>query len=137
MKAQRIQLWLALVGLALGATMLHYRIHPPQHSLTNFWATLFCCIDLVLANILFLFTATAVWALLIHSFIAFLGIIMMSDLTIVSTYAGWIKVSPWHQPFQWFVQSMIPDIMILVASFFVGLALYKIIVTTPKVKQSS
>jgi hypothetical protein len=137
MKEQRTQLWFALLGLAIGATMLHYRLHPPRHSLTHFWATLFCCLDLVLVSILFLYKSTAVWGLLLNSFLAFLGIIMMSDLTIVSTYAGWIKASPGDQPFQWVLQSMLPDIIILVADFLVGLALYRIIMAEPKAASSS
>ena len=88
MKAQRVQLWIALVGLALGAFMLHYRIHPPQASLTNFWASLFPGIDLVVVSILFLFRGTVIWALLLNSFIAYIGIILMSDLTITSTPQG-------------------------------------------------
>ena len=131
MNAQRTQLWLALVFLAIGATILHYRLHPPKN-LTNFWATAFCLIDLVLVSILFLFRSTAVWALLLNSFIAFLGIILMSDLTIFSTYAGWIKVSPRVAPFQWLLQTMLPDIAILVADFLVGLALYKAIMSQPR-----
>lgn len=137
MKEQRIQLWFALVGLALGAIMLHYKLHPPQDNLTHFWATMFCAIDLVLVSILFLYKSTAVWGLLLNSFIAFLGIIMMSDLTIVSTYAGWIKVSPWEQPLQWCLESMLPDIAILAADFLVGLVLYKIIMTQPKAAASA
>ena len=30
MKTPRQQLWVALVALALGATLLHFRIHPPK-----------------------------------------------------------------------------------------------------------
>jgi hypothetical protein len=134
MKAQRIQLWFALVGLVMGGAIVHYKLHPPLHSLTHFWATFFCLIDLVLVSILFLSKGTAVWALLLNSFIAFLGIIMMSDLTVVSTYAGWIKVSPREQPFQWLIESMFPDITILIADFLIGLALYKIIMTEPAAK---
>ena len=128
MKAQRAQLWIALVGLAIGAIMLHVKLHPPLASLTQFWATLFCTIDLVLVSILFLFRSTALWALLLNSFIAFLGIIMMTDLTIVSTLEGWIKVSPKDQPLEWLMQTMLPDIAILVADLFVGMALYSIII---------
>ena len=128
MNNQRTQLWFALVFLALGATMLHYRLHPPE-DLTDFWATAFSLIDLVLVSILFLFKSTAVWALLLNSFIAFLGIILMSDLTIVSTYAGVIKVIPREAPFQWLLQTTLPDIAILVADFLVGLALYKAIMS--------
>lgn len=136
MREQRIQLWFALVGLALGAIMLHYKMHPPQESLTHLWATLFCLIDLVLVSVLFLFKGTAVWALLLNSFIAYLGIIMMTDLTIVSTYAGWIKASLWNQPFQWVMDSMVPNIAILVADFLVGLALYRVVISEPRSKAS-
>ncbi len=131
MNTQRIQLWVALVGLAIGAFMLHYRIHPPQENLTHFWASLFCAIDLVLVSILFLFRNTVLWALLLNSFIAFLGIIMMTDLTIVSTLEGMIKVSPKEQPLAWLVQSMFPDITILVADLLVGMVLYGVVVTAP------
>jgi hypothetical protein len=132
MKAQRVQLWIALVGLAVGAFMLHYRIHPPQASLTNFWASLFPGIDLVVVSILFLFRGTAIWALLLNSFIAYIGIILMSDLTIASILKGAIKVSPWEQPFAWLLQTMLPDIMILIADLFVGMALYKITVSSAR-----
>lgn len=132
MKAQRAQLWIALVGLAVGAFMLHYRIHPPQANLTNFWSCLFPGVDLVIVSILFLFRSTVVWALLLNSFIAYLGIIMMTDLTIFSTVEGWIKVSPMEQPFAWLLESMFPDILIVIADLFVGMALYKITVSSPK-----
>jgi hypothetical protein len=135
MKAQRTQLWIALVGLAVGAIMLHIKLHPPLASLTQFWATMFCTIDLVLVSILFLFRSTALWALLMNSFIAFLGIIMMTDLTIVSTLEGWIKVSPREQPLAWLMESMLPDITILIADLFVGMVLYSLIIS-PAEKRS-
>jgi hypothetical protein len=134
MNGQRTQLWFALVFLALGALMLHYRIHPPT-DLTHFWATAFCLTDLVLVSILFLSKSTAVWALLLNGFIAFLGIILMSDLSIVSTYAGSIKVSPRDAPFQWLLQTTFPDVAILVADFLVGLALYKVIMSQPRQRE--
>ncbi len=87
--------------------MQHYKVHPPQHSLTHFWANLFCAMDLVLVSILFLYKSTAVWALLLNSFIAFHGIIMMSDLSNVPL-RGMIKVSPQDQPFQWLMESPLP-----------------------------
>jgi hypothetical protein len=125
MKEQRIQLWVALVCLAIGAFLLHYKLHPPSENLTNFWASFFCAVDLVVVSILFLYRSMAVWALLLNSFLAFLGIIMMTDLTIVSTHAGWIKADPVQQPWAWFLASMFPDIIILVADFMVGLALFQ------------
>lgn len=87
MTAQRWQLWIALIGLALGAFMLHYRIHPPA-AITYFWPSLFAGIDVVLVSLLFLFRSTAVWGLLLNSFLAFIGIIMMTDFTIFSALAG-------------------------------------------------
>jgi len=132
MKAQRVQLWIALVGLALGGFILHYKGHPPEASLTHFWASLFPGIDLVIVSILFLFRSTAIWALLLNSFIAYLGIIMMTDLTIVSTVEGWIKISPKEQPFAWLMESMLPDILILIADLLVGMALYKITLSSPR-----
>jgi hypothetical protein len=132
MKAQRAQLWIALVGLALGAFILHYRIHPPQQGLTYFWASLFPGVDLVVVSILFLFRSTVIWALLLNTFLAYLGIILMSDLTITWTLTGAIKVSPSTQPFAWLLQTLLPDIMILIADLFVGMALYKITVSAPK-----
>jgi hypothetical protein len=132
MKEQRIQLWIALVGLAFGSFMLHFRIHPPADKLTNFWPTLFSSLDLVVVSVLFLFRSTAVWATILNGFMAYLGIIMMTDLTIESTFKG--QISPLHQPFTWFSQSMFPDVAIAITDLMVGLALYRITMTQPKKK---
>jgi hypothetical protein len=131
MTAQRWQLWVALIGLSLGAFMLHYRIHPPA-ALTYFWPSLFAGIDVVLVSLLFLFRSTAVWGLLLNSFLAFIGIIMMTDFTIFSTLEGWYKVSPTDQPLAWLLQTMFPDNCVLIADFMVGLALYKVTMSAPK-----
>ncbi len=131
MTAQRWQLWIALIGLALGAFMLHYRIHPPA-AITYFWPSLFAGIDVVLVSLLFLFRSTAVWGLLLNSFLAFIGIIMMTDFTIFSALAGSYKVSFADQPMGWLLQTMFPDNCVLVADFMVGLALYKVIMSEPK-----
>jgi hypothetical protein len=129
MKEQKIQLLIALVGFAIGAFMLHYKIHPPQGHLTNFWASFFSGIDLVVVTALFLRKSTAVWGLLLNSFLAFIGIIMMTDLSIVSVHSGWITGAFFQAPFKWLLQTMIPDIAILVSDFMVGLVLYKITIT--------
>jgi len=129
MSTQRVQLWVALVCISIGALMLHYRVHPPQEGLTYFWATFFCTIDLVVVSVLFLFRSTAVWALLLNSFIAYLGIIMMGDLSIDGTLRGAIQVSPKDQPVAWLLQTTLPDIAVLVGDLLVGMALYRVIVT--------
>jgi hypothetical protein len=126
MTAQRAQLWVALVALAISATMLHFRIHPPKN-LTTLWPNLFSFIDLVLVSALFLFRRTALLGLLLNSFLAFLGIIMMADFSISATLAGQIKVMPGQNFFGWLLLTTFSDIMILAADFFVGLALYRAI----------
>jgi hypothetical protein len=131
MNAQRRILWVALLGLAVGATMLHVRVHPPTKGLTYFWATLFSGLDLVGVSLLFLSRRSAVWGLLLNSFLAFLGIVMMSDFTLAATLAGKIKIMPNVDFLGWLFQTTLPDITILVADFLVGLALYRAGLPTP------
>ena len=132
MTQQRIQLWVALVCLATGALMLHYRIHTPQGRLTYFWASFFGGTDLVVVSLLFLFKRTAVWALLANSFLAFLGIIMMADFSISATLAGKIALSPMQDPLGWLLLTLFPDIGLACADFLVGLALYRTIMADSK-----
>lgn len=127
MTTQRRQLWVALVVLAVGATMLHYRIHPPGEDPTDLWPNLFSVIDLVLVSALFLFRGTALAGLLLNSFLAFLGIIMMADYSLSATLAGQVNVFPSQNFFGWLLQTTFSDIMILGADFLIGLALYRAI----------
>ena len=127
MPTQRRQLWVALVALALGATLLHYRIHTPGEDPTDLWPNLFSLIDLVLVSALFLFRSTALLGLLLNSFLAFLGIIMMADFSLTATLAGQMKVMPGQNFFGWLLLTTFPDIMIAVADFLTGLALYRAI----------
>jgi hypothetical protein len=126
MKTQRATLWVALVSLAVGATMLHYRVHPPQ-DLTFLWPSLCSLIDLVLVSALFRFRSTALLGLLLNSFLAFLGIIMMADYSLSATLAGQMKVMPGQNFFGWLLATTFPDIMIALADFLTGLALYRAI----------
>ena len=130
--AQRWQLWTALVALAVGATMLHLRIHPPDE-LTDLWPNLFSIIDLVVVSALFLSRGTALLGLLLNSFIAFLGIILMADYAVAATLAGHIKVMPGVNFFGWLLLTTFSDIMILVADFLLGLALYRAILAEGQV----
>jgi hypothetical protein len=126
MTALRRQLWVALLALAVGATMLHFRIHPPK-DLTYLWPNLFSGLDLVLVSALFRFRGTALVGLLLNSFLAFLGIIMMADFSLSATLAGQIKVLPGQDFSGWLLLTTFPDIMVLVADFLIGLALYRAI----------
>jgi hypothetical protein len=127
MQSQRATLWVALVSLALGATLLHYRIHAPGEDPTDLWPNLFSLIDLVLVSALFRFRSTALLGLLLNSFLAFLGIIMMADFSLSATLAGQMKVMPGVNFFGWLLATTFPDIMIALADFLVGLGLYRAI----------
>ena len=129
MTSQRTALWAALVSLALGATLLHYRVHPPGDDPTDLWPNLFSIIDLVLVSALFRFRSTALLGLLLNSFLVFLGIIMMADYSLSATLAGQVKVMPGANFFGWLLLTTFPDIMIALADFLVGLALYRAILT--------
>jgi hypothetical protein len=126
MQTQRAALWVALVSLAVGATMLHYRVHPLDE-LTDLWPNLFSLIDLVLVSALLLFRRTALLGLLLNSFLVFLGIIMMADYSLSATLAGQVKVMPGGNFFGWLLLTTFPDIMIALADFLIGLALYRAI----------
>lgn len=114
------------MALAAGATLLHLRIHPPK-DLTFFWPNLLAWIDLGLVSALFLFRATALMALLLNSFLAFIGIIMMADFSIIATLTGQIKQAPSQDFAGWLLATTFPDILVLLADFLTGLALYRVI----------
>ncbi len=127
MPNQRHALWVALVALALGATMLHLRIHPPTWETGDLWPNLFSWVDLVLVSLLFLFRNTAILGLLLNSFLAYIGIIMMGDFAVSLTLMGQIKVLPSQDFIGWLLQTTFCDMVILFADFLVGIALYRAI----------
>ena len=83
----------------------------------------------MLVSLLFLFRSTAILAVILNSFLAYLGIIMMADFSLSATLAGQVKVMPDVNFFGWLLQTTFSDITILVADFLVGLALYRVIMT--------
>ena len=135
MQTQRATLWWTLVSLALGATLLHYRVHPPN-DLTFLWPNLFSLIDLILVSALFRFRSTALLGLLLNSFLAFLGIIMMADFSLSATLAGQVKVMPGVNFFGWLLLTTFSDIMIALADFLTGPALYRVILAEKSVVSS-
>lgn len=125
----RRALLFALFLLALGGLMLHYRIHPFMvadklnpgtfHFQGAFFlANLFPFIDTVLVTILFLSARTAVYGYLLNGLIVIFGTIFMTHFSVAAFTAQAIP------PSQWIIKSLLPDILIASADFFVGKALY-------------
>jgi len=125
----RRTLLFALFLLALGGLMLHYRIHPfmvadklhpgmVHFSGTSFLASIFPFVDAVLVTILFLSRKTAMYGYLLNGLIVIFGTIFMIHFNVAGFMA---KPIP---PSQWIMNSMLPDIAIAWADFFVGKALY-------------
>ena len=87
----------------------------------------------MLVSALFRFRGTALLGLLLNSFLVFLGIIMMADYSLSATLAGQVKVMPGVNFFGWLLLTTFPDIMIALADFLVGLALYRAILAEKSV----
>ena len=97
-----------MVSLAVGATLLHYRVHTPGDDPTDLWPNLFSLIDLVLVSALFRFRGTALLGLLLNSFLVFLGVIMMADYSLAAALAGQVKVMPGVNFFGWLLLTTFP-----------------------------
>jgi len=127
----------ALVLLAVGGLLLHYRIHyfmvadklhpgATVFSGSFFLATLFPLIHLFLVTALFLSRKTAVYGYLLNGMLVVYGTIFMVHFSIAQLMA---KPIPLHLvP----LNSTLPDIAILWADFFVGKALYDLCIKGPK-----
>jgi hypothetical protein len=125
----RRSLLFALFLLALSGLLLHYRIHPflvadkldPgrfHFRGTFFLANIFPFVDVVLVTILFLSRKTAIYGYLLNGLIVIYGTIFMTHFSIAGFMANPIP------PSQWIMKSLLPDISLAWADFFVGKALY-------------
>jgi hypothetical protein len=122
----RRALLFALFLLALGGFMLHYKIHPflvadkgtVHFSGTFFLANIFPLVDVVVVTILFLSRKTAMYGYLLNGLIVIFGTIFMAHFSIAGLMADPIP------PSQWIMNSLLPDIGIAWADFFIGKALY-------------
>jgi hypothetical protein len=126
----RRTLLFALFLLALGGLMLHYRIHPFMAADklnpgrfhfrgTFFLANIFPFIDVVLVTVLFLSKRTAVYGYLLNGLLVIYGTIFMIHFSLAGFMAQAIP------PSQWIMKSLLPDIGLAWADFFVGKALYE------------
>ena len=126
---KKTSLLTALVLLAVGGLLLHYRIHyfvianklhPGQTEFSGslFLATLFPAIDAVLVTALFLSRKTAVYGYLLNGMLVIYGTIFMAHFSIAQMIAKSVPLQ------SMLLSSTLPDIAILWADFFVGKALY-------------
>ena len=74
----------------------------------------------MLVSLLFLSRSTAILGVILNSFLAFLGIIMMADFSISATLAGQVKVMPGADFFGWLLETTLADIAILVGRLLCG-----------------
>lgn len=126
-------LLLTLLILAVSGLFLHYRIHnfmvPDRSSpglvifdATKFLSFIFPVIDVVVVTLLFTSRKTAVYGYLLNGLIVIYGTVFMAHFSIAEISA---KAIP---PGAWLLKSTLPDIGIAWADFFVGKALYDVII---------
>lgn len=134
----------ALFLMALGALSLHLRIHPvfvkqksqqvagqkpsletstqePRSSFSgkHFLASFFCFIDLILVTGLFCSKKTAAYAFALNGMLAIFGAIFMGHFTIEQLWGTGASLADWV-----YLKSTLPDIIILMADFLIGKAVY-------------
>jgi len=127
----------ALILLAVGGLLLHYRIHyymvadklHPGNTVFSgsfFLASFFPLIDVFLVTALFLSRKTAVYGYLLNGMLVIYGTVFMAHFSIAQLMAK--PVALHLVP----LNSTLPDIMVLWADFFVGKALYDLYMKGPR-----
>lgn len=112
--------------------MLHYRIHdfmvpdklnPGDYTFngTKFLSFIFTLCDLVFVTLLFTSRKTAVYGYLLNGLLVIYGTVFMTHFSIAELTAKSIPLK------DWFIRSTIPDIGIAWGDFFIGKALYDLI----------
>lgn len=131
---KRHQLIGALFLLSAGASMLHFRIHPPMAvppelaaagktgpkvlTPTYLTATILCLVDLILVTAMFAARKTAAAAYLINGMLCILGSIFMTHFAVSNLIRNNVPLISWP------LQSTLPDIAILGGDFLIGMILY-------------
>jgi hypothetical protein len=123
----------ALFILAVSGLLLHYRIHSfmvqdrlhPGNVVfdgTRFLSFMFPAVDVLIVTLLFTSRRTAVYGYLLNGLLVIYGTVFMAHFSIAEIYAKSIP------PDAWLLKSTLPDIGVAWADFFVGKALYDIII---------
>lgn len=123
----------ALFLLAAAGLLLHYRIHnfmvpdkltPGTYVFdgTRFLSFIFPLIDVFLVTLLFTSRKTVVYGYLLNGILVIYGTVFMAHFSIAEIYAKSIP------PSAWLLKSTLPDIGIAWGDFFIGKALYDLII---------
>jgi hypothetical protein len=123
----------ALFLLAVAGLLLHYRIHnfmvpdklnPGAYVFdgTRFLSFIFPLMDVFLVTLLFTSRKTAVYGYLLNGILVIYGTVFMAHFSIAEIYAKSIP------PGAWLLKSTLPDIGIAWGDFFIGKALYDLII---------
>lgn len=123
-------LFAALILLAAFGFMLHFRIHNfmnhghegPGFDVTHFISNLFPLIDLVLVTALFTSKKTAVYGYVLNGMLVIFGTVFMAHFSIAELTS---KSAPL---FDWITKSTLPAICIAWVDFFIGKALYDLMI---------
>ncbi len=126
--------------IALGAAMLHMRIHPVYEaghaggphaagheaavfSLENLFANAICLVDVVVVTALFCSARTAPLAYLLNGMFVIFGTIFMVHFGIADILVKFREHGPTVQ--DWLLKSTLADVVILWADFLIGKAIYE------------
>jgi hypothetical protein len=123
----------ALFLLAAAGLLLHYRIHnfmvpdklnPGTYVIdgTRFLSFIFPLMDVFLVTLLFTSRKTVVYGYLLNGILVIYGTVLMAHFSITEIYAKSIP------PGAWLLKSTLPDIGIAWGDFFIGKALYDLII---------
>ena len=123
----RVLLLFALVFLALGGFLLHYRIHPP---VVVSWTTtapkpwnivpvLSCLVTLFVITPLFYFRKTLAFGYVLNGMTVIIGTIAMAQFTLTHPPPVWTLTTV-------LFQTLLADIVLLWAKFAVGKALFEL-----------
>jgi hypothetical protein len=123
----------ALFLLAAAGLLLHYRIHnfmvpdklnPGTYIIdgARFLSFIFPLMDVFLVTLLFTSRKTVVYGYLLNGILVIYGTVFMAHFSIAEIY---VKSIP---PNAWLLKSTLPDIGIAWGDFFIGKALYDLII---------
>ena len=118
----RKMLILSLFLLALGAFLLHFRIHPVtmrdsgQISFTGLFAAVIIMLDILFVPYLLSYKDKAVYGYILNGMIAILGIIIMAHLSLSKMQS--------FTPYNLIFNSTFADIIIALADFLISKVIY-------------